>query len=333
MLREPHTILRFVKLSDGAIEKHPLPHVVDLIYAVRSNMLVFVALCVILIFALGWRLGWYYCGLPAVYLLLANKYFAAITGKALLESIWLFQHFLNIFLILAYLSLWQNKEKKEDWLFLFALLIGLSAGFLTATKINGVLNIFIFLVCYVSVLIKQIVFKEIQRAMILKSLLYISIVLIASFFAFVLFNPALYANPVEGIKNIIMLRFHCLASQTVSFPSAFLPTMLSRLKFIIKIIHPSLVITALFIIGLAAVGRKIARSFKKNGSLGIEYLLGTAFLVELASLLKYMEVSFSRYVLVLLPYFYLIACYGAACLVKKILHLLKISRFKALCSR
>jgi hypothetical protein len=333
MLREPDTLLRFVKISDGAIKKHPLPYVAGFVYKARSQMLIFMTLCVVLIFALGWRLGWYYCALPAVWLLLANKHFVALSNMVLLESVWLLQHFLNILLINAYLSRWQNKEKKEDWLFLLAFLIGLSAGFLTGTKINGALNIAIFLVCSVSVLVKQIVFKEIQRTMFLKRLLQVSIVLLACFFIFVLFNPALYVNPVEGIKKIIFMRFRYFSSQTVSFSSISLPTMLSRLKFIIKIIHPTLIMTALFFIGLAALGRKIARSFKKNGSLGIEYLLGIAFLVELASLLKYMEVAFLRYVLVLIPYFYLIVCYGATCFVKNILRFLKISRFEALCGR
>jgi hypothetical protein len=330
MLREPDTLVRFDKISDGAIEKHPWPYAAGLIYKARPKMLVFMTLCVVLIFALGWRLGWYYCALPAVWLLLANKHFVSLSNMILLESVWLLQHFLNIFLINAYLSRWQNKEKGEDWSFLLALLIGLSAGFLTGTKINGALNIVIFFICYLSVLGKQILFRQATRAMVLKSLLQVSIVLFACFFIFVLFNPALYVNPLEGIKKIISMRFRYFAWQAADLPSAFLPTAFSRLKFIIKIVHPTIVSAPLFLIGLAALGAKGARFLKKNGSLGIEYLLGTAFLVELASLLKYMEVAFLRYVLVLLPYFYLIVCYGAIWLVKKLLYLIKISRFTIL---
>lgn len=333
MMREPDTILSFVRFSDGAIEKHPVPHVADLIYIVRSNMLVFMALCVVLIFALGWHLGWYYCGLPAVYLLLANRYFVSITGKALLESIWLFQHFLNILLILAYLSRWQNKEKKEDWLLLLALLIGISAGFLTGTKIHGALNIVIFLICYLAVLVKQILLPGLRRTAILKSLFHVSIIIGVSFFVFVLFNPALYANPAEGIKEIIFKRFHYFSAQISCLPFASLPTFMSRLKFVIQIVHPTFVTASLFLIGFAALGRKIAKSFEKDGSIGIYYLLGTAFLVELAAILKCMEVAFPRYVIVLLPYFYLIVCYGATWLVKKLFHLLKISRFNTVFSR
>jgi len=333
MLREPDTLVRFVKISDGAIEKHPWPYAADLVYKVRSGMLIFMTLCVVSVFALGWRLGWYYCALPAVWLLLAHKHFVVFSNMVLLESVWLLQHFLNILLINAYLSRWQNKEKGEDWLFLPALLVGLSAGFLTGTKINGALNIVIFFICFLSVLGKQILFREITRRMILRGLLQVSIVLLACFLVFVLFNPALYVNPLAGIKKIILMRFRYFAWQIADLPSAFLPDMLSRLKFIIKIVHPTPVTAPLFLIGLAALGVKGVSSFRKNGSLGIEYLLGIAFLVELASLLKYMEVAFLRYVLVLLPYFYLIVCYGATWSVKKLFYLMRISRFNVLFGR
>ena len=318
MLKEPTEFWLFTNRnnmpdlnSDQDIKQHPLPYAREMVHILRSKLLVFRAACCMILFIIAWYLGRYYCALPTIFFILTDKYFIEISSLVQAEIIWLSQHFLNLLLIFIYLSLWQKEKRNQVQLILITTLIGITTGLLTATKIHGILNLIIYLVCFMSVLILQIIHKKTAKKIFLTGIIHMFIATSLCLFIFIIVNPALHTHPIYGIKQIVIQRINSFSTQIKVQPFWHLPNVTSRLNFIVHIVNFSKIKILFFITGIYFIFHEIKNYFFEKEQLGISYILTIAFIVEFLAILKYMLMSYDRYVLVLLPYIYLAISYGA----------------------
>jgi len=121
---------------------------------------------------------------------------------------------------LMLMVLYFTSKRKLSYLLLFSFLTGLC----TATKLNGIMLVFIFLV----IKIFDVFFysKKITK----KNILNFYLVFIISFLVFVILNPFVYSNPFIKTLRLYSERAKSATIQSVQFPADYLPTPFSRLN-------------------------------------------------------------------------------------------------------
>lgn len=306
------------------IQNHPLPYAKEMIYALRPRMLIFRAFCSVLLMLFAWYLGRYVCAAASTFLFLTNSMFLWYSSLVLLESIMIFEHFLNLLLIFLFISLWQNNKKSAKLWFLSAL-IGLTLGILAGTKISGGVNILIFVSLIFLLCMRDLLSRKLVMRDLFVLFTHLLVVIGVSFAVFVALNPVFFhANPFLVIREIVDARFACFASQAESFPNLSAPTVLSRLQFIIesgKMMGFTLVKSLLFLAGTVLLAAKACRDFLKEGRVGVHCVLLLSLFMQLLGRLFWMQENLFRYLVVLLPYMCLFMGYGFYCPVLLMLRL------------
>ncbi|MFA4854548.1 MAG: hypothetical protein WC616_04265 [Candidatus Omnitrophota bacterium] len=296
------------------IQQHPFPYVREMISILRPRMLIFRAFCYILVFIFSWYLGTYFCAALSLYFFLNNGMFLWFSSFVLLESVWLFEHLLNLLLIFLFLSLWQKEKRPLALLLFLSFSIGLTQGLLAGTKIHGALNIVILAVCLFLICVRQLLLRKVTIRDLLLLLTHLGIVVCVSFVVFAALNPMFFnANHFLVIREIIKTRFSIFAHQAAYYPDSALPTILSRLNYVVQRfisveLNPAECL--LFLVGLFFLVLNAWRTFLKQGKVGICSLILVGFFTELGAILFFMQAAAVRYLVVLTPYLSLFMGYG-----------------------
>src|SRR3989338_1992591 len=242
--------------------------------------------------------------------------------KAQTESLFLFT-FNAAFL---FMSLYFFKGRKISYLLLFSLFSGLCMS----TKLNGIMFIFIFLICN---LLLFFIFKGKKSLDIFHGIVPILICLII----FISLNPFTFPNPIKNIKSMFNYRMHTALKDAGLKPIYFLPDGKSRVKKIFEHFYLSekshyfndtllsyklsqsnnyrISLIILFILGLFY---SIKLAFKKNLA-AIIFLC--SFFTIIAIMSCYLILDFKRYYIHLVLFFVLYQSLGIYLLLKILLRM------------
>lgn len=326
MLQEPAVLFAAVaNLPDKSsplnnfVLRHPFPYIKDMVHLLRHRMLVFRALTCIVIFMLVWYIGGYLGAGLAVLFLLLNNSFIFYSSLVTLDVIWLFQHFLNILLIYYYCRSVGADKFSLAYSSLMAGLVAVSLGVFAATKIHGALNFIVLLVSLIPVYRYEILadsLSALQKATIAGQLL---MIIVLSLTVFVLLNPALYNNTLEGLLNLLPIRLSATEGylQRTFYQQDFLPTFWQRLMYLKQCV--SLADILAMLAGFIFLCRNIMKSKKAT----VAFVLVSSFLVYFFAILSFMRWGQKRYVFILLCYIAIFESIGFFALIRLFYHFLK----------
>ncbi len=300
---------------------------INLIYIVRTTNAVILALTVILVYYITLILFGYSAAFLSTIFYGFNFY---IINNGLLagsEALFL------LFFLLSFLLILLIFTQKKNTLYL-TILFSVSTAFLAQTKINGLIILILFyLLLFVKLASSLVKNNKLQTFHCIKQLL---ISLTSFILCFMVINPFLYKNPIRSTLIIYNWRWETTKNFMKLYPESALTSFGIRLYTIYKnfltekitIFNNWLAVINIdilfFCLGLFAILLKIIR----KGIFSKSFLFLFSFVFFQLSMTFYLMLNWSRYFILLAPFFIIFKALGVEFIINKDLLRKFVSYFK-----
>lgn len=190
----------------------------QLLWWSRFPMAVLAALSIFIVFILLNRFAGRLPGYIWVALCLLSAYFPKMLDRAMAESPLLACISSTLFITHQLLQVPNNQElKKPDKLYLYFLLLGISAGLAESSKLNG---LSVIAVGFAIVLIIGVRLKQTRQMKIRFGLISVLVLIFSSQLTFISLNPYLWKSPLDRTATLFYYRVYEMSNQQHNYPDS-----------------------------------------------------------------------------------------------------------------